>query len=90
MKVLVFTIYAVRVGDTKEWPISTVIADYEEEIYREYQVSRDWNEWADRNRVYRNARIEVVPFEFDKHRWVYHSTEMMRLLHKYKNKGKKK
>jgi hypothetical protein len=61
MKHLLFTIYATKVGTKTEFPISKVITEAEEEAYRDFQYSREWNAWADRNRIYRNVRIEVTP-----------------------------
>ena len=64
MKKLLFTVYVRRVGTTKEWPISKVITEAEEEFYRDYhQFSPQWNNWADRNQFYRDVRIGVTPYE---------------------------
>ena len=62
MKLLVFTVYMKRVGDTKEWPVHLIITEEEEEKHRQYHRSTAWNTWADRNGMYRCARLETVPF----------------------------
>jgi len=60
---LLFTVYMVRVGTRDEFPVSKVITEAEEESYRDFHRSNEWNNWADRNRIYRNVRIEVKPYK---------------------------
>jgi hypothetical protein len=61
---IVFTVFMKRVGaDNHEWPVSVIIPKSDEEKYRVYHRSLEWNDWADRNRIYRNVRIEVTSYE---------------------------